>query len=179
MKLLLCVSLLSYLVSALPTVRQSEPTKGSITEPSAGAVIMPGTPFDFQYTTRADYSCTSFNFTILLLTSLPSSFGPTDLFSTGHFFGRFAEPNYPGNPNPPNPVPSQLVMPDFSKSPGGWGAGIPASNMTMYIVVLEEFADGVIIRPDPNLRAKPRFQASVGIKLSLAVTPIVYNRTAV
>ena len=47
-----------------------------------------------------------------------------------------------GNPNPPNPAPAQLTMPDFALSPGGWGVGETASNGTFYLVVLEEYVTG-------------------------------------
>lgn len=152
-------------ILALPALSCAAPTStpGSITSPAHGTVVMPGQPFDFVYETRADYSCSSFNYTVLLFTSLPKAFSPTDAFSTGHFFGRFAEPNYPGNPNPPNPPPAQLVMPDFSKNPGGFGVGAPDSNATVYLAVLEEFATGV---------------PSVGLRMSLAINPIIYNGTS-
>lgn len=89
--LLAALSAFSSLVLAAPTS-----TPGTIVSPASGTVIMPGQPFNFVYQSRADYSVTSFNYTVWLFTSLPNSFSPTDAFSTGHFFGRFAEPNYPG-----------------------------------------------------------------------------------
>ena len=45
------------------------------------------------------------------------------------------------NPNPTNPPPGQLVMPNFALSPGGFGAGSNATNVTCYFTVLEEYAD--------------------------------------
>ena len=45
------------------------------------------------------------------------------------------------NPNPTNPPPAQLVMPNFALSPGGFGAGSNATNITCYFTVLEEYAD--------------------------------------
>lgn len=105
------------------------------------------------------------------MTTTPDSFAPSANFATGHFFGRFAEPNYPGmfkrfyltdpsgfatkltsvvclfvtgNPNPSNPPPAQLVMPDFAKSPGGFGVGEEMINGTFYVVVLEEYVTGTV-----------------------------------
>jgi len=36
-------------------------------------------------------------------------------------------------------VPSQLTMPDFSLQPGGFGVGLAASNVPIWITVLEEW----------------------------------------
>lgn len=43
-----------------------------------------------------------------------------------------------------NPAPAQLTMPDFSKSPGGFGAGQSASNVNFTLLVVEEYADGSV-----------------------------------
>ena len=48
------------------------------------------------------------------------------------------------NPYPANLPPANLVMPDFSKSPGGFGAGVAASNKKIYLAVLEEYANGSV-----------------------------------
>ena len=48
--------------------------------------------------------------------------------------------NDPANQNPPNPAPSQLVMPDFSQS-GEFAAGMDASAQPMQLVVMEEWSD--------------------------------------
>jgi hypothetical protein len=48
------------------------------------------------------------------------------------------------NPYPTNLPPANLVMPDFSKSPGGFGVGATASNKKIYLAVLEEYANGSV-----------------------------------
>ncbi|KAF9067128.1 hypothetical protein BDP27DRAFT_1329308 [Rhodocollybia butyracea] len=137
-------------------------TTGTISSPPNGALINPGAWFDFLYNSRADYGITSLNYTVFLVTSAPVSLVPSAEFATGHFFGRFAEPNYPGNPNPSNTPPAQLVMPDFAQSPGGFGVGKGISNATFYLVVLEEYVDGT---------------ATVGAQMSLTANEIIYNGT--
>jgi len=98
------------------------------------------------------------------MTSAPTSFAPSAEFGTGYYFGRFAEPNYPGNPDPKNLAPVQLVMPDFADSPGGFGAGESTSNATFYLVVMEEYVTGA---------------GTVGARLSLASNQILYNATTI
>ncbi|KAJ3752120.1 hypothetical protein EV360DRAFT_55786 [Lentinula raphanica] len=157
------IFLLSYLLTnvfAAPLARQD--SSGVIVSPAPGTFINPGDAFDFSYAARGDYGITSLNYTVFLLTSSPTSLAPSADFATGHYFGRFAEPNYPGNPNPPNPAPAQLTMPDFALSPGGWGVGETASNGTFYLVVLEEYVTG---------------NPTVGAMMSLAVSEVVYNGT--
>ncbi|KAJ3812806.1 hypothetical protein EV368DRAFT_33447 [Lentinula lateritia] len=146
---------------AAPSARQD--ASGSIVSPVSGTVINPGDAFDFSYFARADYGITSLNYTVFLMTSPPTSLAPSANFATGHYFGRFAEPNYPGNPNPPNPAPTQLVMPDFALSPGGWGVGATMCNGTFHLVVLEEYVTG---------------NPTVGALMSLAVTEVIYNATS-
>ncbi|KAJ3747132.1 hypothetical protein DFH05DRAFT_1478616 [Lentinula detonsa] len=148
-------------VFAAPLVRQD--SSGIIVSPTVGTLVNPGEAFDFSYSARGDYGVTSLNYTVFLMTSLPTSLAPSADFATGHYFGRFAEANYPGNPNPSNPAPAQLIMPDFALSPGGWGVGETMSNGTFYLVVLEEYVTG-----DPT----------VGAMMSLAVTEVVYNGTS-
>lgn len=138
-------------------------TTGTILAPANGTNIAPGASFSFQYSSRADYGISSYNYTVWLLTSLPTTFMPTDTFATGYFFGRFSAPNYPGNPYPKNPAPSQLIMPDFSNNPGGTGGGASAINAHYYITVLEEYATG---------------QATAGFRIGLAVNQITYNATS-
>ncbi|KAG6891654.1 hypothetical protein C0992_012703 [Termitomyces sp. T32_za158] len=94
-------------------------TDAGIKSPVAGDVIVAGSAFPFEYNTRADYDVSSYNYTAWLFTTRPESLNPSDLFATGYFFGRYSQPNYPGNPYPRNRPPSQLIMPDFSQSPGG------------------------------------------------------------
>ncbi|KAJ7717257.1 hypothetical protein B0H14DRAFT_3012049, partial [Mycena olivaceomarginata] len=83
-------------------------------------------------------------------------------FGAGHYFGRFAQPNYPGNPDPQNTPPPTLVMPNFSVSPGGFGAGASATNATFYLAVFEEYAtwDGV-----------------PGNRISFSANRVIYNAT--
>ncbi|KAJ7259557.1 hypothetical protein B0H12DRAFT_1108685 [Mycena haematopus] len=171
------------LVLSAPSRRQS--TSGTIVLPADGTVIAPGESFAFQYDSMADYGISSYNYTVWLLTSTPKSFGPSTNFAEGHYFGIFAEPNYPGklpylfsdigtnrgdprissekgNPSPTNPPPATLTMPDFSKNPGGFGSGKTDSNGNFALVVMEEYATG---------------EGSVGFRLALAMNHIVYNGT--
>jgi hypothetical protein len=136
------VFLVSLWSSALAAPAARQDNSGIITSPASGTVINPGDSFNFSYNSRADYGITSLNYTVFLMTTSPTSLAPSADFATGHFFGRFAEPNYPGNPNPSNPPPVQLVMPDFALSPGGFGVGKAASNSAFYVVVLEEYVTG-------------------------------------
>ncbi|KAG7088325.1 hypothetical protein E1B28_012334 [Marasmius oreades] len=156
--------LLSVVVAA-PSTRRAPPSPGSgvIVKPAGSTVIAPGQSFDFLYDTRADYGVSSYNFNVYLFTSRPSGFVVDEDYATGHYYGRWALPNYPGNPSPSNLPPAQLVMPDFSKNPGGFGAGASASNQTVYLAVLEEYATGT---------------GSVGLRMSLALTELIYNGTS-
>lgn len=43
------------------------------------------------------------------------------------------------NPYPTNPPPAQLVMPNFSLSPGGFGQGAVATNLKVWLAVIEEW----------------------------------------
>lgn len=79
-------------VIAAPTRRQTP----GISSPPSGANIMPGQAFDFSYTSIADYGTSSYNYTVWLATKAPESFTASENFMDGHYFGRFAEPNYPG-----------------------------------------------------------------------------------
>ncbi|KAJ7485977.1 hypothetical protein B0H11DRAFT_2016271 [Mycena galericulata] len=160
LKVAVLFSLIGTALSA-PSRRQS--TAGTIVSPAAGTVVEPGAAFDFLYETMADYGVSSYNYTVWLMTAMPTSFVQSTSFAEGHYFGRFAEPNYPGNPNPPNLAPSQLIMPNFSKNPGGFGTGASDSNGEFALVVLEEYANG---------------DGSVGARFNLAISRIVYNATA-
>ncbi|KAJ6585097.1 hypothetical protein B0H19DRAFT_410377 [Mycena capillaripes] len=148
-------------VLSAPSRRQS--TSGTIIAPADSTVIAPGETFAFSYDSMADYGVSSYNYTVFLLTSVPTSFGQSVDFAQGHYFGRFAEPNYPGNPSPKNVAPATLTMPDFSKNPGGFGVGAADSNGEFALVVMEEYATG---------------SGSVGSRLSLAINRIIYNATA-
>ncbi|KAI0352669.1 hypothetical protein OH77DRAFT_1362943, partial [Trametes cingulata] len=126
---------------AVSNVRTSaDPTHGQITEPQPGAHIAPGQLFNFTYMPSADYCRSTYAASVWLVTTPPSSLAPTDVFMGGHFFGRFDYPNYPAVPYPKNPPPPQLTMPDFSKSPGGFGGARTASDQTVQLAVLEEWA---------------------------------------
>lgn len=69
---------------------------GTIEKPANGSVIGPNSVFDFKYWIRADYSVSSYAFSVWLMTEMPGSFSPSEVWSTGHYFGRFDEANYPG-----------------------------------------------------------------------------------
>lgn len=64
--------------------------------PANGTHIAPGSLFNFSYSSIADYGTSAYNFTLWLLTSMPSSTASSLDFAAGHYFGRFAIPNYPG-----------------------------------------------------------------------------------
>lgn len=104
---------LSVLLGAQASLVRSS---GKIVAPAPNSIIMPGQPFKFvsrnnpvskallltgqpalqSYISHADYSISSYNYTVWLSTKAPSSFTSSgDLFS-GHYFGRFSEANYPG-----------------------------------------------------------------------------------
>ncbi|KAJ7025343.1 hypothetical protein C8F04DRAFT_136651 [Mycena alexandri] len=147
-------------VLAAPSPRQS--TSGTIIEPADGTSIAPGETFAFSYDSMADFGVSSYNYTVWLFTSVPTSFAQSVDFAQGYYFGRFAEPNFPGNPSPKNIAPATLTMPDFSKNPGGFGTGASESNGHFALVVMEEYATGA---------------GSVGSRLTLAINRIVYNAT--
>lgn len=85
-------------------------------------------------------------------------------------------------PYPQHPAPPNLTMPDFSKSPGGFGTGATCSDQTFYLAVFEEYSEcavsvdrvycGVFV-----LTSRWR-QGAVGNKISLAVVPLIYNATS-
>ncbi|KAH7921322.1 hypothetical protein BV22DRAFT_1072503 [Leucogyrophana mollusca] len=162
---LLALSLLVLSGAASPAATRRDTGAGTITSPAIGTAIAPGAAFDFSYNTRADYGISSYNFTVWLWTGMPTAMS-SQQFATGHYFGRFAEENYPGasrNPNPQNPVPSQLVMPNLADALGGFGAGASASDVEMYLVVIEEWASG---------------QGSLGVRFSQTSNTIIYNATS-
>ncbi|KAJ7175963.1 hypothetical protein C8R46DRAFT_75626 [Mycena filopes] len=182
MHFLKVVTLLPLFATALaaPSPRQS--TSGTIIAPADGTVIAPGESFAFSYDSMADFGISSYNYSVWLFTSVPTSFAQSVDFAQGHYFGRFAEPNFPGNlrrcalqkkyivdssstkgnPSPKNIAPTTLTMPDFSKNPGGFGTGASESNGDFALVVMEEYATGA---------------GSVGSRLTLAINRIVYNAT--
>ncbi|KIY45652.1 hypothetical protein FISHEDRAFT_28981, partial [Fistulina hepatica ATCC 64428] len=116
----------------------------AIVSPAKGTSIAPGETFDFDYESIADYGESSYNLTIWLYTTPPSTvvITPMTHYAVGHYFGRFGVENYPGDPDPPNLMPSTLTMPNFSGSYGGFGLGSDASNQVVYLVVVEEWATG-------------------------------------
>lgn len=120
------------LLSALSTQATGP---GTISAPANGTQIAPGEAFDFNYITRGDYGVSTYNISVWLATTPPTSFAQADVFMTGHYFGRFSYDNT--GPSPP----AQLVMPNFATPPGGFGAGSNATNVTTYFTVLEEYAD--------------------------------------
>ncbi|KAJ7286243.1 hypothetical protein C8J57DRAFT_1169018 [Mycena rebaudengoi] len=108
-------------VFSVPSSRSDSP--GTISSPVEGQKIAPGEEFDFSYNTMADYGISSYNFNVYVVTEMPTPMTPSIDFAHAHFFGHFAELNYPGNPRPKNLAPTKLTMPDFSKGPGGWANG--------------------------------------------------------
>ena len=120
---------------------------GTIDLPHPGTHISPGSSFNFSYTIRGDYCTSSYAYSVYLITDVPTSAAPSDVFAGGYFFGRFDAENYPAVPYPKNPAPPSLTMPDFSKAQGGWGAGQAATDQTFQLAVLEEW-DGC----DPTVR---------------------------
>ncbi|KAJ7212012.1 hypothetical protein GGX14DRAFT_621283 [Mycena pura] len=147
-------------VLGAPSRRQN---KGTIFAPAEGTNIKPGEVFGFQYQSVADFGVSSYNYTVFLLTSAPTTFNPSTDWGRGYYFGRFAEPNFPGNPSPKNPPPPTLTMPDFSKNPGGFGVGEVDVNGQFTLVVMEEYATG---------------DGVVGNRLALSMNRIIYNSTS-
>ncbi|KAF8914885.1 hypothetical protein CPB85DRAFT_1433366 [Mucidula mucida] len=137
---------------------------GSIIQPASNTVIAPGESFPFQYDIVADYSVSSYNFNVYLFTEPPTTFTPSGSFANGYFYGRYDQANYPGVPYATHPAPSNFTMPDFSKNPGGFGSGASASNSTVYLTVIEEYATG---------------NGVLGFRMNLALTPLIYNGTTV
>lgn len=86
----------SSLVALLLAATTLAQTAGTISAPAAGTLITPGQSFDFSYNSHADYGISSYNYTVWLTTTPPTSMAQSDTFMTGHYFGRFSEPNYPG-----------------------------------------------------------------------------------
>ncbi|KAI0670982.1 hypothetical protein C8Q78DRAFT_1069688 [Trametes maxima] len=118
----------------------TDPVHGQITAPAPNTHIAPGAAFNFSYDPSADYCRSTYACSVWLVTGAPTALAPADEFFSGHFFGRFDYPNYPAVPYPKNPAPAQLTMPDFSKSPGGFGSSRIASDQTVNLVVLEEWS---------------------------------------
>jgi len=135
----------------------------AILSPKNGSTIAPNAHFDFNYQSVADYGISSYNYTVWLFTKRPSYFEASERFAEGYYFGRFAQPNNPGNPYPPNQPPSQLTMPDCSKLGGGFGVGAHANHTKVYIAVIEEYETG-----DPSL----------GYRMSLTMNEVIYNGTS-
>ncbi|KAH9846348.1 hypothetical protein C2E23DRAFT_744291 [Lenzites betulinus] len=188
-------------VPAPVTRTDTDPTHGQIELPTPYTHIAPGAAFDFAYLPSADYCRSTFAYSVWLITDVPSSFAPMDVFAAGTFFGRFDFPNYPAVPEPKNPAPPQLTMPDFSKSAGGFASTQTASNKTVQLVVLEEWSGcDLDVRllprrsPCPQLHLSARLsrgaplttradvvlchvQAPLGMSMSLTYVPVIYNAT--
>ncbi|KAG8809723.1 hypothetical protein FRC18_004405 [Serendipita sp. 400] len=148
------------LLSIVATVVSAQ-TAGTIISPAPGTKIKPRRALPFAYHVHQDYCVSSHNITVALTTQPPTSTGS----NTGHYFGRFATGSYPaqGLPNPNPPVPSALVMPDFSLQPGGFGTGATASNLPVYINVIEEWNT---------------CQPTIGNNIFVSTVQVVYNATA-
>ncbi|EIN12882.1 hypothetical protein PUNSTDRAFT_60385 [Punctularia strigosozonata HHB-11173 SS5] len=160
--LLPLLSLVNFAAST-PVLTERYYPQGTITSPANGTAIAPGAPFDFKYNARGDYCLSSYNFTVWLATEPPTGgIGPDTSFMTGHYFGRFSQESYPTNPWPVNPPPAQLVMPNFSISPGGFGTGKTASDVPMYLAVVEEYLE---------------CGATLGVSMGVTWNNVVYNAT--
>ncbi|EJF61085.1 hypothetical protein BD309DRAFT_972478 [Dichomitus squalens] len=160
----LSTSALATALTALTLASRGLAAPGDIMLPQPGTHIAPGASFNFSYEIRGDYCTSSYAYNVFLVTDVPTSVQPSDVFMGGYFFGRFDAPNYPAVPYPQNPAPPQLVMPNFSQPQGGFGAGQSASDQTWQLAVIEEW-DGCAA------------DGPVGRKFSLASVPIVYNAT--
>jgi hypothetical protein len=70
-------------------------------------------------------------------------------------------------------------MPNFSVSAGGFATGKTASNMPMYLTVIEEWADCDVSTSRVLLCSVVlhRFQGTVGLRMSLTYNTVVYNST--
>ncbi|KAJ7784454.1 hypothetical protein B0H16DRAFT_298597 [Mycena metata] len=152
----------SALAFFLASFASTSATAPAIIQPADNTAIAPGASFPFEYLSIADYGTSSYNYSVYLITSPPDAFAPSQTFASGHYFGRFGAPNYPGNPNPKNTAPSQLVMPNFSLPPGGFGAGAFATNATFYLAVFEEYSNG---------------DGVIGNRISFTSNRIIYNAT--
>ncbi|KAJ7695664.1 hypothetical protein B0H17DRAFT_422375 [Mycena rosella] len=145
-------------VLAFSAVSAAIPT---IVQPAKGSVIAPNGTFPFKYHSVGLRDVIVQFFGLALY--IPSRFfEPSSSFASGFFFGRFSQPNYPGNESPHNLPPATFKMPDFSKLGGGWGVGSPATHAQFHFAIIEEYGDGV---------------PSVGFRMSLAVNEIIYNGT--
>ena len=133
-----------------------------ILSPKKGSHIQPGAIFPFNYEIHSDYCESSYNFTVFLFTDKPTTLSPSLSWAHGHYFGRFSEDNYPGNPFPTNLPPTTLTMPDFSSFQGGFGEGMNASNKKVWLTVLEE-TQGCT--------------GTLGVNLILEAVELVYNAT--
>ncbi|KJA23994.1 hypothetical protein HYPSUDRAFT_136780 [Hypholoma sublateritium FD-334 SS-4] len=151
-------NVISFLLAVSQLAFSSTPT---INEPANGTTINPGADFDFSYQSIADYETSSYNYTVWLYTSPPQGFSPSINYASGYYFGQYSEPNYPGNPNPPNRAPKRLNMPNFATLERGFGTGSHAHNATFYLTVLEEYATN----------------GSLGYRISLAYNIVSYNGT--
>ncbi|KAF7365104.1 26S proteasome subunit P45 [Mycena venus] len=154
------LSTFGFALACLASAHASTPV---IVKPADGTHISPGQAFDFSYQSIADYGVSSYNYSVYLFTTPPLAFMTSQNFGAGHYFGRFAQPNYPGNPNPSNTPPATFVMPDFSKPPGGFGAGASATNATFYLAVFEEYSNG---------------EGVPGNRISFTANRVIYNATS-
>ncbi|PVF94651.1 hypothetical protein CPB86DRAFT_712777 [Serendipita vermifera] len=129
--------------------------RGNIDQPANGTHVAPGSWVPFYYRTMAEYSWTSYNFSVWLFTSDPKE----ALFtggSTGISLGKWSYSSST-NTNPPNPSPpAQIYIPDFSKGQGGYvggfGGGMNASDATIWLAVFEEYGHAwvSVVYPSEN-----------------------------
>ena len=109
-----------------------------IASPTNGTHVAPGARFAFDYIPLGDYCATSRIINVYMYTSKPKNFAPAQTWITGTFLGQYSA-NEEGSIPGPN-LPATLTMPDFSKSPGGFGTGKTATNIPVYLTILEETA---------------------------------------
>jgi hypothetical protein len=94
-------------------------------------------------------TATSYNYAIHIITKPPTAFALSAEWTNGLFIGTF------GNSREfvfklytmaflfTYIKPAPIMMPDLSQSPGGNGAGAPATNQTLFLLVLEFWGDGL------------------------------------
>ncbi|KAH9936161.1 uncharacterized protein B0H18DRAFT_950544 [Fomitopsis serialis] len=136
--------------------------QGTIDQPVAWTSIMPNSVFNFSYSINADYCKSSYGFSVYIITETPTNMDPAQQWMNGYYLGHYDAENYPAVPYPTNPAPPNFTMPNFANSQGGFGAGKNASNATFNVMVMEEWDD---------------CSGSLGRKIGLTMTPIVYNAT--
>ena len=112
----------------------------SINLPLNGTHVAPGANSTFDYTIGTDYCASSFGFRVFIFTKKPNGFKQGETWETGTFLGKFEEESEPDNLDPKHPPPPTLTMPNFRRSPGGFGRGAYTHDLPVYLTVLEEIS---------------------------------------